>query len=210
MNHQLLGYPKVWWWHTKSMEDFSQQCGKVWELTLPIQTLPLPVGGDSPAISCPSTEDSHPFCAVPAPTELLPWYNTDDKGRDLGEAEGLRLLQVSILPATEAESTSSVSFPRASLPPSAGTACPCWCPGTGGVHLPHWPEVSSPCASFSSGSPTFLFSQPGLAGFLKGLHSQAWDLKLGLMSLMSLCSSLAEKPVCLRSIFNSDSPCSRD
>lgn len=95
---------------------FPKQCGKVWELTLPIQTLPLPVGGDCPAISCPSTKDSHPFCAVPAPTELLPWYNTDDKGRDLGEAEGLRLLQVSILPATEAENTSSVSFPRAPLP----------------------------------------------------------------------------------------------
>lgn len=48
------------------------------------------------------------------------------------------------------------------------------------------------------------------AGFLKGLHSQALDLKLVLMSVMSLCSRISQKPVCLNSIFNSNSLCSGD
>lgn len=102
-------------------------------------------------------------------------------------------------------------FPRALFPAQ------CWQQGVtgdgqeGGVSISQADhEVSGAAASSSSGTAIFLFSQPSLAGFLKGLQSRAWDLKLGLMSLMSPCSSLAEKPVCLSSIFNSDSPCSGD
>lgn len=48
------------------------------------------------------------------------------------------------------------------------------------------------------------------AGFLKGLCSQAQDLKIFLMSLMRLCSRLPQMPICLNSIFNSNSLCSGD
>lgn len=48
------------------------------------------------------------------------------------------------------------------------------------------------------------------AGFLQGLRSQAQDLKLVLMSVMSPCSRISQKPVCLNSIFNSNSLCSGD
>lgn len=141
---------------------FQGSVGMVGELTLP-----LPVGGGTPATSCSSMKDSHHFCAVPAATALLPSFKADDKG----EAEGLMLLQVNSLPATVVEHTTPVcSFQGHYSLPSAGGA------QEDGVSISHTDhEVSSAHAPLNSGTTIFLFSQPGLAGFLKGLHSQAWD-----------------------------------
>lgn len=74
-------------------------------------------------MSCSSMKGSHQFCAVPAAAAPSPSYSTDDKGRELGEAEGLVLLQVNILPATEVEDTRSVcSFQGHYSLPSAGSS----------------------------------------------------------------------------------------
>lgn len=83
-------------------------------------------------------------------------------------------LQVSILPAAEVEDTTSVCFPRALF------HAQCWqqhVPGGAegdGVSISHADhEVSGARAPFSSLATIFFSSQPSLAGFLKGLHSQS-------------------------------------
>lgn len=89
------------------------------------------------------------------------------EGQSLGE-------QVNILPAPEGEDTTCVcSFQGHDSLPSAGSSMSLVVPKTGvsTSHPAH--EVSGARAPLSSVTATSLFSQPSLAGFLKGLHSQA-------------------------------------
>lgn len=140
-----------------------------------------PVAGGTPAISCSYMKDSHQFCAVPAAAALLPSYNTDyyiDKGRDLGEAEGLTLLQVTILPAAEVEHTASVcSFQGHYSLPRAGSRMSLGCPRRLGVHLPHWPRGERCSCTFQFSNHHIFILSAQSSRLFKGITLPSLGLK---------------------------------